>query len=46
LENGDMVVVNPNDLVKDGVHVTAKPAPAGQQGGEPKPAAADGKGAP
>jgi multidrug efflux pump subunit AcrA (membrane-fusion protein) len=41
LENGDMVVVNPNDLVKDGVHVTAKPAPAGQQGGEPKPAAAD-----
>ena len=46
LENGDMVVVNPNDLVKDGVHVTAKPAPAGQQGGEPKPAAADGKGVP
>ncbi len=46
LENGDMVVVNPNDLVKDGAHVTAKPAPAGQQGGEPKPAAGDGKGAP
>ena len=46
LENGDMVVVNPNDLVKDGVHVTAKPAPAGQQGGEPKPAAGDERGAP
>jgi multidrug efflux pump subunit AcrA (membrane-fusion protein) len=44
LENGDMVVVNPNDLVKDGVHVTAKPAPAGQEGGEQKPAAGDRKG--
>jgi multidrug efflux pump subunit AcrA (membrane-fusion protein) len=44
LENGDMVVVNPSDLVKDGVHVTAKPAPAGQVGGERKPAAGDGKG--
>jgi multidrug efflux pump subunit AcrA (membrane-fusion protein) len=33
LENGDMVVVNPNDSVKDGVHVTARPAPAGQEGG-------------
>ena len=46
LEDGDMVVVNPNDLVKDGVHVTAKPAPAGQQGGEPKPAAGSGKATP
>jgi multidrug efflux pump subunit AcrA (membrane-fusion protein) len=44
LENGDMVVVNPNDLVKDGAHVTAKPAPAGQEGSEPKPAAGGGKG--
>jgi multidrug efflux pump subunit AcrA (membrane-fusion protein) len=43
LENGDMVVVNPSDLVKDGVRVTAKPAPAGQVGGERKPAAGDGK---
>jgi multidrug efflux pump subunit AcrA (membrane-fusion protein) len=40
LQNGDMVVVNPNDLVKDGAHVTAKPAPPGQEGGEAKPAAA------
>jgi multidrug efflux pump subunit AcrA (membrane-fusion protein) len=32
LKNGDMVVVNPNDLVKDGAHVTAKPAPPGQEG--------------
>jgi multidrug efflux pump subunit AcrA (membrane-fusion protein) len=38
LENGDMVVVNPNDLVKDGAHVTARPAPSGQAGGETKPA--------
>jgi multidrug efflux pump subunit AcrA (membrane-fusion protein) len=44
LENGDMVVVNPNDSVTDGAHVTAKPAPSGQEGGEPKPAAAGGKG--
>ncbi len=44
LENGDMVVVSPNDLVKDGAHVTAKPAPAGQEGGETKPAAGGGKG--
>ena len=44
LENGDMVVVNPNDLVKDGVHVIAKPAPSGQEGSETKPAAGSGKG--
>jgi multidrug efflux pump subunit AcrA (membrane-fusion protein) len=44
LENGDMVVVNPNDAVKDGAHVTAKPAPSGQEGGEAKPAAPGGKG--
>jgi RND family efflux transporter MFP subunit len=37
LENGDMVVVNPNDLVKQGAHVTAKPAPSGQQGSAAKP---------
>jgi hypothetical protein len=43
LENGDMVVVNPNDLVKDGAHVTAKPAPSGQEGGAAKPAAGGGK---
>jgi multidrug efflux pump subunit AcrA (membrane-fusion protein) len=44
LQNGDMVVVNPNDAVKDGVHVTAKPAPLGQEGIAAKPAAGDGKG--
>jgi multidrug efflux pump subunit AcrA (membrane-fusion protein) len=44
LENGDMVVVNPNDSVKEGVHVTAKPAPSGQEGSETKPAAGGGKG--
>ena len=44
LESGDMVVVNPNDSVKDGAHVTAKPAPSGQEGSEAKPAARGGKG--
>jgi multidrug efflux pump subunit AcrA (membrane-fusion protein) len=43
LQNGDMVVVNANDLVKDGAHVTAKPAPPGQEGSEAKPAAGGGK---
>jgi multidrug efflux pump subunit AcrA (membrane-fusion protein) len=33
LKDGDMVVVNPNDLVKDGVRVTTRPAPKGQAGG-------------
>src|SRR5580704_14694063 len=32
LKDGDLVVVNPNDLVKEGIHVTARPAPKGQQG--------------
>jgi RND family efflux transporter MFP subunit len=44
LENGDMVVVNPNEGVKDGAHVTAKPAPSGQEGSESKSAASGGKG--
>jgi multidrug efflux pump subunit AcrA (membrane-fusion protein) len=39
LENGDTVVVNLNDAVKAGAHVTAKPAPSGQEGSEPKPSA-------
>jgi hypothetical protein len=43
LENGDMVVVNPSDVVKDGVHVAAKPAPSGQAGSEAKPAVGAGK---
>jgi multidrug efflux pump subunit AcrA (membrane-fusion protein) len=33
LKDGDMVIVNPNDLVKEGVRVTTRPAPRGQQGG-------------
>ena len=32
LKDGDLVVVNPNDLVKDGIHVTTRPVPKGQQG--------------
>jgi multidrug efflux pump subunit AcrA (membrane-fusion protein) len=43
LQNGDMVVVNANDLVKEGAHVTAKPAPPGQEGSEAKPGAGGGK---
>jgi RND family efflux transporter MFP subunit len=31
LQNGDVVVVNPTDQVKEGVHVRAQPAPVGQQ---------------
>jgi hypothetical protein len=34
LEDGDFVVVNPNDAVKQGVRVSTRPAPAGQQGGD------------
>ena len=33
LEDGDLVVVNPNDAVKQGARVNARPAPVGQQGG-------------
>jgi multidrug efflux pump subunit AcrA (membrane-fusion protein) len=39
LQDGDVVVVNPNDLVKQGARVTARPAPAGQQGGNSDPTA-------
>jgi multidrug efflux pump subunit AcrA (membrane-fusion protein) len=31
LQNGDTVVVSPNDQVKEGVRVTTQPAPKGQQ---------------
>jgi multidrug efflux pump subunit AcrA (membrane-fusion protein) len=31
LKNGDAVVVNPTDSVKEGAHVTVQPAPKGQQ---------------
>ena len=33
VKDGDLVVVNPNDAVKQGARVTTRPAPAGQQGG-------------
>ena len=33
LKDGDAVVVNPNDLVKQGARVTTRPAPRGQEGG-------------
>ena len=31
LQNGDVVVVNPTDSVKEGAHVTVRAAPKGQQ---------------
>jgi hypothetical protein len=37
LKDGDLVVVNPNDLVKEGVRVTTQPAPKGQQGQQTDP---------
>ena len=39
LTDGDVVVANPNDLVKQGARVTTRPAPAGQQGGNADPTA-------
>jgi RND family efflux transporter MFP subunit len=43
LKDGDVVVANPNDLVKQGARVTTRPAPAGQQVGNADPKAG-GKG--
>jgi multidrug efflux pump subunit AcrA (membrane-fusion protein) len=37
LKDGDLVVVNPNDLVKEGVRVTTRTAPKGQQGQQTDP---------
>jgi len=34
LQDGDLVVVNPTDAVKQGARVSTRPAPAGQQGGD------------
>ena len=31
LENGDIIVVNPTDVVQEGAHVQPKPAPKGQE---------------
>jgi multidrug efflux pump subunit AcrA (membrane-fusion protein) len=39
LKDGDVVVVSPNDLVKQDARVTTRPAPAGQQGGTADPTA-------
>lgn len=39
LEDGDLVVVNPNDAVKQGARVNTRLAPAGQQGGITDPGA-------
>ena len=39
LTDGDVVVANPNDLVKQGARVTTQPAPAGQQGASADPTA-------
>jgi multidrug efflux pump subunit AcrA (membrane-fusion protein) len=39
LQDGDLVVVNPNDLVTQGARVSTRPAPAGQQGADSNPAA-------
>ena len=39
LEDGDLIVVNPTDAVKQGARVSARPAPAGQQGVVANPSA-------
>jgi multidrug efflux pump subunit AcrA (membrane-fusion protein) len=39
LQDGEVVVLNPNDVVKQGVRVSTRPAPAGQQGGNTDPTA-------
>jgi multidrug efflux pump subunit AcrA (membrane-fusion protein) len=41
LQDGDLLVVNPNDAVKQGARVTTRPAPAGQQGSGADPGAGD-----
>jgi multidrug efflux pump subunit AcrA (membrane-fusion protein) len=37
LQDGEVVVLNPNDAVKQGVRVSTRPGPAGQQGGNTDP---------
>ena len=39
LQDGDLVVVSPNDSVQQGARVNTQPAPAGQQGGSADPSA-------
>ncbi len=38
LQDGDLIVLNPNDAVRQGVRVRTQTAPAGQQGGDADPA--------
>jgi multidrug efflux pump subunit AcrA (membrane-fusion protein) len=39
LQDGDRIVVNPTDAVRQGARVSTRPAPAGQQGGDADPSA-------
>jgi multidrug efflux pump subunit AcrA (membrane-fusion protein) len=39
LHDGDLIVVNPNDAVQQGLRVSPRPAPAGQQGADESPSA-------
>ena len=39
LRDGESVVLNPNDAVRQGVRVSTRPGPAGQQGGNTDPTA-------
>jgi multidrug efflux pump subunit AcrA (membrane-fusion protein) len=39
LRDGEAVVLNPNDAVRQGVRVSTRPGPAGQQGGNTDPTA-------
>jgi membrane fusion protein, multidrug efflux system len=41
LQDGDLVVVNPNDAVKQGAYVNTRPAPAGQRGHSADPGAGE-----
>jgi multidrug efflux pump subunit AcrA (membrane-fusion protein) len=38
LQDGEEVILNPNDAVQQGVRVSTRPGPAGQQGGNTDPA--------
>jgi hypothetical protein len=46
LQDGDIVVVSPNDAVRQGVHVSTRSAPAGQQGGDADQAKQQGQAKP
>ncbi len=44
LQDGDSIVVNPNDAVTEGARVNTRAAPAGQQGGDADPSAGGASG--